>query len=362
MHEKAPVFLATVYFLLLGVVSVPLVAQASLLSFLGLGTSARAEEMSPTHNSQTIPLADAQIGVTKEITLASATDSMVLSATNDGMAIVPETGPLGTISDVGEMPVSGDIGIYVVRAGDTVPAIAKMFDVSEDTVYWANDLTRGAKLKEGETLLIPPTTGVLHTVKKGETLGSIAKKYKVSIDDIILSNEVSVDSDLAPGDELIIPDGKIEAPKAAPKKTTNASKGGSVNLSAPKIVDGYWGRPLARGTWVRGRHGSFCRNGVDIADKLGTPVYAMAGGVVSMSKNSGYNGGAGRVVIISHSDIGARSIYAHLQEAIAPLGATVNKGDLIGYLGSTGNSTGPHLHVEVCGASNPLIANPRLGL
>jgi murein DD-endopeptidase MepM/ murein hydrolase activator NlpD len=348
------------YFVLFSIVSVPMVAEASLLSFLGLGTNARAEEVLPVHNSQTIPLADAHSGV---ITQTTATEDQTTLSVTDNMAIAPETGPLGTASDVVDMPESGDINIYVVRGGDTVPAIAKMFGVSEETIYNANDLTKGQKLKVGETLLILPTTGLLHTVKKGDTLSSIAKKYKVSVDDLILSNEVSSDADLVPGDELVIPDGKIDAPKVSvTKKSTASSSKGPVNTSTPKLIDGYWGRPLAGGHFVRGKHGSICRNGVDISDKLGTPVYAAGPGVVSISKMGGYNGGAGNYVVISHTDIGARSIYAHLQKATAIVGSTVNKGDLVGYLGSTGHSTGPHLHFEVCGAANPLVVNPSFGL
>jgi murein DD-endopeptidase MepM/ murein hydrolase activator NlpD len=84
-----------------------------------------------------------------------------------------------------------------------------------------------------------------------------------------------------------------------------------------------------------------------------------------MSKSNGaWNGGAGNVVMINHSDLGpnVRSIYAHLQRTNVSVGQTVAKGDVIGFLGSTGRSTGPHLHIEFCGTQNPLIANPRLGL
>jgi hypothetical protein len=123
MKTRAGIFLATAYFLLLGVATLPLVAEASLLSFLGLGTNARAEEAGPTHNSQTIPLSEAHVGLSKELTLAAVSDSATVLSTNDGMAIVSETGPLGTISDVEDMPVVGEMNIYTVRSArqDFIP-------------------------------------------------------------------------------------------------------------------------------------------------------------------------------------------------------------------------------------------------
>lgn len=336
---------------------IPMVAEASLLSFLGLGTSARAQEVGPVNNSQTVPLADAHgLPLTRNSDTAASTSL----ATTDGTAVESETGPLGTSSDVEDTAPSPDINIYVVHSGDTVPAIAKMFDVSPDSIYWSNNLPRGSKLKNGDTLLIPSVTGVIHTVEKGETIASLAKKFKVSIQDVMLANELSSGEVLVPGTDLIIPDAKVDAPKPASRPTTSRTPD---TTSTPKTVPGgYFLRPIAGGVRTQGRHGEFCGNEVDLAAPVGTPVFATASGIVTLARDSGWNGGAGHVVIISHQDIGARSVYAHLEHEIVSVGQSVSKGEVIGYLGNTGHSTGPHLHFGICGAVNPLVSNARYGL
>ena len=104
-----------------------------------------------------------------------------------GNALRPQAPPLsGAGGAVGGDLFFDDVSVYVVRSGDTVGGIAEMFDVSVDTVLSANDLPKGAKLKEGDILLILPFSGVEHTVKKGDTLQGIANSYKVDLDDILL--------------------------------------------------------------------------------------------------------------------------------------------------------------------------------
>ena len=98
--------------------------------------------------------------------------------TIDGNALLPEVGPSGTIADIESNERQGRVSLYVVRKGDTLPQIAQMFEVSVNTILWANDLEKGATLRVGQTLVILPVNGVQHTVKKGETIKGIAKKYK----------------------------------------------------------------------------------------------------------------------------------------------------------------------------------------
>src|SRR5690606_1590516 len=101
---------------------------------------------------------------------------------------------------------------------------------------------------------------------------------------------------------------------------------------------------------TQGLHGY---NGIDLGAPVGTGVYASAGGSVILAKSSGWNGGYGNYIIISH-DNGTQTLYSHLSSVNVSLGQRVSQGDLIGAVGSTGKSTGPHLHFEVRGASNPL--------
>ncbi|MCR4281225.1 MAG: LysM peptidoglycan-binding domain-containing protein, partial [Candidatus Kaiserbacteria bacterium] len=93
----------------------------------------------------------------------------------DGTALMPEEGPSGTMADI-EKPKNATISVYVVREGDTLSGIAKLFGVSSNTILWANDIPRGSSLKVGQTLTILPVTGLKYAIKKGDTLASIAKR------------------------------------------------------------------------------------------------------------------------------------------------------------------------------------------
>jgi murein DD-endopeptidase MepM/ murein hydrolase activator NlpD len=102
---------------------------------------------------------------------------------------------------------------------------------------------------------------------------------------------------------------------------------------------------------TQGLHGY---NGIDIGVPTGTAIYAAAGGTVIISRNSGWNGGYGDYIVISH-DNGVQTLYGHLSRTVVQTGARVEQGDIIGYSGMTGKATGPHLHFEVRGAKNPFV-------
>ncbi|MBI2097821.1 MAG: peptidoglycan DD-metalloendopeptidase family protein [Candidatus Vogelbacteria bacterium] len=259
----------------------------------------------------------------------------------DGSALEPELGPLGTASDLKDLPVSDQISIYVVREGDTLSEIAEMFRVSVNTIIWANDLRRATDIKEGQVLVILPITGVRHTVAKGETLQSIVKKYRGNLEEVVQFNGLDTDAALAAGAVIIIPDGEVTAPPAAGQPRF-------VRGGGPEYI-GYYLRPIRGGVKTQGLHGY---NGVDLATAAGEPIYAAAAGRVVISKISGWNGGYGAYIAIKH-DNGTQTLYAHNQNNIVSVGQTVVQGQVIGYVGSTGKSTGPHVHFEVRGAKNP---------
>jgi len=259
-------------------------------------------------------------------------------------ALLPDSGPLGTAADIIEEPTSDQISIYVVRAGDSLSEIAKMYNVTVSTILWANDLTSKSVLKEGQVLIILPVTGVRHLVVKGETVESIAKKYKGDVKDIVQYNNLT-EKTLAIGDLIIVPDGE------EPITTSSGTlvRPGRVRGSdAPSYV-GYYIRPLVDGVKTQGLHGY---NGVDIASSLNTPILAAASGRVIISKNVGWNGGYGKYVVIQHSN-NTQTLYAHLNSQVVSVGELVEQGQVIGYMGSTGNSTGVHVHFEIRGAKNP---------
>ena len=126
-----------------------------------------------------------------------------------GSAIIPEVGPLGTSADLKDNQAPSDlISVYTVHTGDTVEMVAQMFNVSPNTVRWANDLKKGSALKAGGTLVILPITGVQHIVKKGETLKGLASKYGGDSEEIANYNDLDLSKDLVVGSTLIIPDGE----------------------------------------------------------------------------------------------------------------------------------------------------------
>ncbi len=261
-----------------------------------------------------------------------------------GVALVPEIGPSGTLADIEVAhPGADQISIYVVREGDTLSQIAELFNVSTNTIIWANDLARGNVIRPGETLAILPVSGIRHTVKKGETLASITKKYKGELDEVLDFNSLSADASLAVGDIVIVPYG------AAPQTISSASIRSVARGAGGPSLDGYFLRPIVGGRRSQGIHGY---NGIDIAARTGTAVLASASGQVILSRSFGYNGGYGQYIVVRHNN-GTQTLYAHLSNTYVFAGAYVVQGQVIGAVGNTGRSTGPHLHFEVRGARNP---------
>ena len=263
----------------------------------------------------------------------------------DGKALLSEGGVSGTIADVVDKPSNDQISVYVVRKGDTLTSIAKMYDVSPNTIKWANDL-KGAP-KEGDILTILPVSGIKYTVKKGDTLASIVKKYKADAGEIQQFNDLA-DGDLTVGDEIIIPDAELDVP-AAPAKKVPSAKVKKTDSSGPSYV-GYYIKPLPGSIKTQGLHG---HNAVDLSGvPLGTPVIAAADGVVIVAKDGGWNGAYGSYVVVAHPN-GTQTLYAHLNSVSVERGQSVKQGQKLGGMGNTGRSTGPHLHFEIRGARNP---------
>lgn len=255
------------------------------------------------------------------------------------VALLSETGPSGTIADVEENTGGSDqISIYVVREGDTLSQIATMFDVSVNTIMWANGTERASLISPGEILIILPVSGIQHTVKSGETLASIVKKYKGDLTEVLDYNGLSAGATLAIGDVVTIPDGEIAAPRVP-----------AVYSSSGPSYAGYYMRPLSGGAKTQGIHGY---NGIDIGAPLGTPILASASGSVIINRDWGWNGGYGNYIVVRHSN-GTQTLYSHNSRNIVWVGQKVVQGQVIGYVGSTGRSTGNHLHFEIRGARNP---------
>ncbi len=262
----------------------------------------------------------------------------------DEGALVPLEGPAGAGGDIVH-PKNQTISIYVVRPGDTLSTIAEMFEVTPNTIRWANDIGVKGTIRVGQTLTILPIAGVKYTVKKGDTLASIAKKYGGDAEEISNYNSLETGS-LAVGTEIIIPDGEIPV-IASPRPAI--PRGGTTAAGTATQI-GYYLRPLIGGVRTQGVHGY---NAVDLAAPLGTSIVAAADGEVIVARDSGWNGGYGQYIVIRH-DNGSQTLYAHESSIIVGVGQRVVRGQVIGYVGQSGKATGPHIHFEIRGG----IRNP----
>ncbi len=263
------------------------------------------------------------------------------------MALCAESGPSGTIADISERTPSDQISLYVVRPGDTISQIAKMYGVTSNTIVWANNLpSKGTRIQPGDTLVILPVTGIKHTVAKGETIQSIVKKYKGYLTEVLQYNGLAEGASLTVGQEIIIPGGEeIQISSGS----TSIAKTAPLRGASGPSYDGYYIWPVSGGRVTQGLHGY---NGVDIGAPIGTPILAAAGGTIIIARDSGWNGGYGEYVVITHEN-GTQTLYSHMSRVIVSPGQYVAGSQVIGYIGQTGKATGPHLHFEVRGAKNP---------
>ncbi len=237
---------------------------------------------------------------------------------------------------------------HTIEPGDTLGGIAEKYDVSVATILWANDLSIRSVLRLGQTLEILPVEGLVHTVKRGDTVSKIAKLYDAEMDQIISYNKLQTNgADIVIGEELVVPGGVKPQPKRTyvpPTKTYSALR----NISAPPpsaaapAGSGYlWPTSVRTITQYFGwRH-----TGLDIAGPMGSAIYAAKSGTV-VKAQAGWNGGYGTYIIIDHGG-GVHTLYAHNSQLYVSVGEKVTQGQTIAAMGSTGRSTGPHIHFEV---------------
>jgi len=252
--------------------------------------------------------------------------------------LIPPAGP-GAVSPFGSF--SREIKTYIVQSGDTISGIAAKFNINANTIFWANNLKEDDIIKPGQTLTILPINGVRIKIGAKDTLESLAKKYHGKVAEIVAFNELAEEK-LPIGDYIIIPNGEMPA---APKPIT-----------APKYAQ----EKPSSGNWLimptSGKNWGILHNryGVDISNVCGTPIYAAAGGTVTLVDEVGWNYGYGKYLMIKHPN-GVVTLYAHTSRVLVEVGQQVSQGQLIALMGTTGRSTGCHLHFEVRGAKNPFV-------
>ncbi len=302
--------------------------------------------------------------INKESTAASyiATDGAVVATIPN---LDPTAEPPRTIGDqlalventsafVGSSSIETTAGIrngiteYKVKEGDSIGSIAERFGVTVNTILWANKLTASSYIRPGDTIKIAPASGVLHTVVDGDTLEKIIAKYNGDLDKTVQINDINTNHYITVGTEILVVNGAPPPPPPVQRYYSDYSgSSGNVfrNENYSPVVTGqqlnwpvgcrstpttYWGHGLAR----------------DIACPMGTPVYAAESGTVYIRNSAGYGGGYGLYLDIAHPN-GMTTRYAHLSAFNVSNGAYVSRGQVVAFVGSTGRSTGPHLHFEV---------------
>ncbi|MBC6714015.1 peptidoglycan DD-metalloendopeptidase family protein [Treponema sp. Marseille-Q3903] len=223
---------------------------------------------------------------------------------------------------------------YKVLRGDTIGGIAIKFGLTNiSTLISVNDIVNVRQLAAGQRLKIPSIDGIIYTVKNGDSLNSIASRYKIKLSDLLDVNEISSEI-LVKGQQLFLPGVGMDqsALKNAMGDIFKLPVASKFRWTSPY---GWRIDPIAN---VRSFH-----TGVDMACPSGTPVLAaMSGKVITTGVSRVY----GNYVIIDHGN-GYQTLYAHLSKIIAVKGQWVSQGTRIGLVGSTGYSTGPHLHFTV---------------
>ena len=245
--------------------------------------------------------------------------------------------------------VRGEIIEYTVEPGDNSWSIAAKFDISLNTLLWANNISSTTLIQSGQKLIISPVSGVIHYVKAGDVVSTIAEKYKAESEEIIAFNELSGDADLYVGDILVVPNGIVSTPT-------------SIAANWAPIGDSYFICPISPPCRIT--QGLHYYNAIDFSHgKCGDPIYAAAGGTVQKVKLTNSTsrsafGGGGNHITIMHPN-GVVTWYGHISKSFVNPGQQVSQGQMIAFMGGypgtpgAGNSTGCHVHFGVIGARNP---------
>lgn len=240
----------------------------------------------------------------------------------------------------------GEVIEHEVKDGETVSSIAALYNLKPSTIIWLNKLDeKNPKIKPGQKLQILPVDGVLHKVKRGETIYTIAKKYgldEVQAQGIINYPFNTFANDetfaLSVGQDLVVPDGIMPKDALTPPSAVAAvltPNAGSVSATGSFV----W---PASGRITQGY--KFYHKATDIANHGGGNILAADAGTVI---STGWDGsGYGNKIMVNHGN-GYVTLYAHLSLIQVTPGQTVRAGDVIGQMGSTGRSTGTHLHFEI---------------
>lgn len=280
---------------------------------------------------------------------ANATDELIAlqsyaAVVNQEVALISRKAVFDTAK-----PTSERVSIltYTVQAGDTLEGIGARFNLQPTTLMWSNKEIEDSPdfLDIGQVLNIIPTNGIWYTVSANDTLDDIARRFKVKPEDITKYelNNLQGKSNLLVGQKIIVPGGVKPLPVVAvAASNSGALRGGAFSGPAPRVAaSGNFRWPTA-GVLTQSYY--WGHRGIDLGAGVGTPVMASDGGFISYAgwDNTGY----GNLIKVNHGN-GFETLYGHLSAFYVVPGQAVSRGQVIGAVGNTGRSTGPHLHFEV---------------
>jgi len=230
---------------------------------------------------------------------------------------------------------------YTMEKGDMIGNIAARTGLNEDTLISVNNIKNTRLMQIGQVIRIPNQDGIYHAVKNGDTLESIAEKYKTSVSHISMVNELFSDV-MTPNSSLFIPGARMDW------VNRQEINGDLFAWPCAGYISSGYGYRASPFSGARQFH-----SGLDIGASHGAPVKAAMSGRIS---HVGYDDSFGNYVVVSHHS-GYRTLYAHMSLVRTKAGAYVGTGERIGDVGTTGLSTGPHLHFTVY--KNGVTVNPR---
>ena len=240
---------------------------------------------------------------------------------------------------------------YRVKSGDTISEIADRYDITEDTIISVNNIKSSRTLQVGQYLKVPTMEGILYTVKAdGETPKTIADKYSVSAEKVAMANSLQENSSLSAGRTVFVTGAKMDR---ITKLEINGDLFKNPLRSSYYISSRFGWRVSPFDSSKRTYHG-----GIDMACPTGTPIYAASEGTVI---TAGWSNVYGNYVIVSHHS-GYKTLYGHMSSILVTKGQYVNTTTKIGKVGSTGQSTGPHLHFTVYKNGNAINPESRVEL
>ena len=288
------------------------------------------DEMAPEQSS-TVPsnISDVPTVTTSAVSLENSTDVFYNLITSDNTL-------------VGDGTIGMKYDEYVIEEGDNLTIISRKIGANLDTLVSVNKISNANRLRPGQKIVVPNRNGLLYTMKKGETLADVTDRYDVSLTRVLTFNKIDDVHSIREGDDIFLPGAKYTLDERIDKFGQMFSL--PTTVTRISSVFGYRIHPI---TGVRTKH-----MGVDIPGRLNTPVYASRKGKVIFA---GYSSGYGNLALVRH-DKGYTTYYGHLNSITTRAGANVGVGVMIGRMGSTGRSTGSHLHFEV--RRNGVALNP----